>query len=260
MECATCQLRTAAGKCVTCGKPVCESCGIPCDHCRAWSCSGHATYTKAGRALCKKCAQTSQAGTPPAQAPAQPAGPPKAAVQQQSERVAPLSFEALQKEFGPTPTQAAPPETDAEPGSESESAPETAPAPGAHGQGVVSTGEPRAHGGGAGTATEPDPHRRVLSASAPKGTPMWLSGLFAAGIAWILLMPLLTGTNIFHNAQPYMSYVIAFLGVGTGLWSLSGALDRDAESSARWLCVVGLVLSLLAALVALLVRNPPGPA
>jgi hypothetical protein len=105
----------------------------------------------------------------------------------------------------------------------------------------------------------PDPNR-LLTASAQRGTPLWVSALFMGGLAWVLLIPLVTpGVNIFHNAQPYMSYGITLLGVGAVVWSLTGQFNTESARRERRLCLIGLALGLTAAVVALLVRQPPPP-
>lgn len=99
---------------------------------------------------------------------------------------------------------------------------------------------------------------QALTGSAPKPTPVWVSGLFTGGLSWVLLIPLMpftSGGNIFHQAQPWMSYSIVFLGLGTVMWAGAGSLRQDPRRE-RLLCLMGAILGLAAALVAFLVRTP----
>ena len=99
---------------------------------------------------------------------------------------------------------------------------------------------------------------RALTASASRATPIWVSSVFAGGLGWVLLLPLLpfiSSQNVFRGAQPWMSYSIVFLGIGTAVWALNGLL-RDDPKKERMLCLIGLVLGILGALAAFLVRMP----
>jgi len=99
---------------------------------------------------------------------------------------------------------------------------------------------------------------KALTGSSPKPTPMWVSSLFTGGMSWVLLIPLVPFTsrsNIFHAAQPWMSYCIVFLGLGTMLWAGAGTLGQGPRKE-RWLCLMGAAIGLAAALVAFLVRTP----
>jgi hypothetical protein len=123
---------------------------------------------------------------------------------------------------------------------------------------VYRTGAGYTKGLSAGAA-EPNPHR-VLTASGQQSTPVWLTGLFAAGIAWVLLFPLIRSSeNIFQQAQPWMSYGIAVLGACTGLWCLAGLTTQDGERNERILCALGMLLGVAAGLIALAVRGAGAP-
>ena len=266
VECVTCNLRAAEGACVVCKTPLCTTCGIQCDRCGSMSCSTHTQWTQSGHALCARCVrgdatQPRQPSTKPSapmapdtRPPQQqaPTSPPPAATS--AEPVAPLSFEALSKELGEVPA-AAPPQEPA-PRSPEPMEREAAAEPGAP---VHRTGAGYTKGLTAGVH-EPNPNR-VLTASGQKATPPWLTGLFAAGIAWILLLPLLlSAENIFQQAQPWMSYGIAILGAGTGLWCLSAFLSKETERNERVLCAIGMLLGVAAGFIALAVRSHGGPA
>ncbi len=61
MECHVCQVRSSVGFCVECQGLLCETCGIPCDHCRALMCPLHVHETRGGRNLCINCYEERQA-------------------------------------------------------------------------------------------------------------------------------------------------------------------------------------------------------
>lgn len=266
LECGSCNLRVAEGKCGVCKAPVCATCGIPCDQCGAMSCSTHTNWMKAGRALCARCAR-GQVAKPPASQTDQPrTHGPNTTANPQSPASEPnaagsLSFQALQEEMGPPPAPESTPESTRKPtGGPSRATPtpahEGAAEPGAP---VHSTGAGYTKGLTAGAAG-PNPHR-VLTASGQQSTPTWLTGLFAAGIAWVLLFPLIrSAENVFQQAQPWMSYGIAVLGAATGLWCLAGLLSRDGERNERILCALGMLLGVAAGLIALAARGAGGPA
>lgn len=230
VECKICQVRLAEHRCATCGAPICPVCGIACDRCGRWSCTPHVHWTPQKHAVCHVC----ESGARPAEAPGEtvtPASAPSGG----------MSFEALQAELGSPPPSAV--------GTE-EKRPEPEPAPQSAG---------RAAEGRPGIGATPDPNR-LLTASAQRGTPLWVSALFVAGLSWVLLIPLVTpGINVFHNAQPYMSYSICLLALGAVVWSFTGLFSEKAGRNERRLCLIGLAMGLIAAVVALLVRQPPPP-
>lgn len=96
---------------------------------------------------------------------------------------------------------------------------------------------------------------RALTASATQGTPVWVSSIFTGGLSWVLLIPLLpflSGANVFHGAQPWLSYCIVFLGLSTVFWAGGGML-RKAPKRERKLCLIGFVMGATAALAAFIV-------
>ncbi len=57
MECEICSLRGSVTSCVTCGKLLCEECGLECAECAKMICPEHIHTTSHGRTLCEKCYQ-----------------------------------------------------------------------------------------------------------------------------------------------------------------------------------------------------------
>lgn len=97
---------------------------------------------------------------------------------------------------------------------------------------------------------------RVLSESAPKGTPVWLQALFTGGLSVLLLLPVFFRSAMAMH-QPWFSYGIMFLGGSTIFWSVYG-MTRNDEPKNRWLCLIGLFLGTVAAAAAYMLRMPPG--
>ena len=96
---------------------------------------------------------------------------------------------------------------------------------------------------------------RILTASAPKPTPIWKSGLLTGLFAWVLLL-LLIFTSGLRSFQPGISYVIVLVGGGTFFWNLYGVM-WEKEKRERKLCSIGLILGLVAGLLAYWLRNMP---
>ncbi|MFP4191057.1 MAG: hypothetical protein ACLFU6_03195 [Candidatus Hydrogenedentota bacterium] len=60
MECMECGIRSAVGSCKTCGKLLCEECGIECQECGHVVCSEHVNVTPGKRNLCEVCFEKRQ--------------------------------------------------------------------------------------------------------------------------------------------------------------------------------------------------------
>ena len=96
---------------------------------------------------------------------------------------------------------------------------------------------------------------RVLGASGGKKTPIWLQAFFVGGLSLLLLMPIVGGSG-FVMFQPWSSYVVIFLAVGTAFWAVYGIVHEE-EPKEQWLCLIGLAMALAAIAVAWLRRAPP---
>ena len=55
MECEVCTFRGSVTSCVSCGKLLCEECGLECAECGKAICPEHIQTTAHGRTLCEKC-------------------------------------------------------------------------------------------------------------------------------------------------------------------------------------------------------------
>lgn len=244
MQCETCGMRGSIGGCAVCQKMVCEVCGHICPRCGAVFCDRH-TALDTPDGLCKRCAAKAGAQpqeppqAPPAETPPSPAPPGTPAKPEPAGDT--LSFEALMRDLGETPASEEPPKPAAQP-----AAPEEEEAP-------VRAADPNKP-----WADMLDPNStRVLTGSTKRATPMWVSSLFVGGIALIFSLPIALNDR-FQGFQPQLSYSVMLLASGTALWALYGMLRGNEPPRERKLCGIGLALSLLAALIAFLVRNPGG--
>jgi hypothetical protein len=89
---------------------------------------------------------------------------------------------------------------------------------------------------------------QALTGSGSRGTPVWLSGLFAGGVGILMALPLARGS---FGPILFYPYIIAFLGAGAALWSLSGMVLGEAPRRDRVLCVIGLVLGVITTAIAI---------
>lgn len=84
---------------------------------------------------------------------------------------------------------------------------------------------------------------RVLTGSAAKGTPMWISGGFLGALSWGMCYTLALNPAY----QPLGTYVALVIAAGGVAWGVSGLRSEGDK-----LCLIGLGLSATAALVAAL--------
>lgn len=248
MECAVCQTRSAVGYCAQCKTMLCEVCGVACAACGSIACKRHSAKDAAGRSLCAQC-QSRQSSA--AQAPPQPAASPKEAAPKPEV----LTFDALAEELGRTAWQGADaPERD-EP-------PEARLSPPDDSQRKQAQNKPARS-----AAQQAAPQRkklvldmdedainaRVLTSSAPKGTPVWLSGAFLGVVACVTTW-LLRGFIADPRFQRFGFGAVIIIALGAVLWSGSGLFNKAAPPRDRKLCIIGIALGLAAALAGTLLR------
>jgi len=254
MQCEVCNRQEAGGVCGECGTKVCTQCGRKCAACGKILCPPHMKKTDSGRILCGPCMVTRNDRR--AEALAQQ----KTVVLQKSKPVAApppeparggLSFQDLQAELGDGPVF-----TGGVPGAGG----------GATSEGLINpdTGleegyDPEVDAKLAALLGEDGNVRmEALGASASRGTPIWLSGLFAGGVSCILCLLVLGGSG-FAMMQPYTSYSILLLSVGTMIWSGYGFFHTDDSPRERKLCLLPFALGLIASIIAYIRMNPTPP-
>lgn len=251
MVCSVCKTRSAVGYCSTCRILLCERCSTTCAACHQRVCAQHAVRLPEGKILCPRCAEMRRqmqeqrhaahvSSAPPAPSPVS------------------TSFASLIEELPPVPTPVSEARAHAETVIEHEPRRKETP---------LRTQELSAEERARRAKSLDDPEEikrllrsaiqdedeernfRVLSASAPKATPIWLSGLFTGAMAFILVLPLIFGRG-FEVMQPFYSYSIMLLGGGTILWTGYGLFQPSATRTERWRCVFGLTLGALAVILA----------
>jgi len=96
---------------------------------------------------------------------------------------------------------------------------------------------------------------RVLTGGAPKSRPMWVGGtilsVFALFLCWFFL-----STGGYRSSQPFVSYTIMVVALGAMVWSYSGMRNEKESEQQRKLNWIGMILGLIAAIVAFLQRSP----
>ncbi len=103
------------------------------------------------------------------------------------------------------------------------------------------------------TSTEDKINTRMLTAGRKKDTPAWLTGLVGGVASWIILWPA-AREGLFRDIQAYLLYAVWAVAFGTLLWTGIGLFDRRTPRHERALCLIGLLLSVGAALAAAAVR------
>ncbi|HPO16377.1 MAG TPA: hypothetical protein PLI09_23275 [Candidatus Hydrogenedentes bacterium] len=88
-------------------------------------------------------------------------------------------------------------------------------------------------------------NRKVLTASAPKGTPIWISSLVGGIAAWVVFWPAVRST-LFTEIRDILLMIVMVVALGTVLWASAGILQHGATRKERVLCVIGFLLGLSA--------------
>ncbi len=95
-----------------------------------------------------------------------------------------------------------------------------------------------------------DPNEfRILTASAPKPTPMWVSGLISGILAFFLCIPLVKNFA-FPMFPKLFAYSVLILAGGTIVWNGYGLFFDDNTKANRLMCIPGLVLGIITAIIA----------
>lgn len=259
MECSICNTRSSVGFCGTCQVLLCEVCGSACQGCGKGMCPQHRAQTPSGRTLCPTCmaarnaqrmARGQDAGAPiarhtPPAAPPPSARPPVAATSFADLLAGDDDLAAvLRPEEQPAaPVAAAPPRARTPIPAQSARMKYTDDSP------EMDELERRAADLLAKSLEEEKYNDRVLTGSARRGTPVWVSGLFIGGLACILLL-LVTGAP--EGIKVPMRYVVILVGLGGVALSGQGFYRKKDPPKDRYLCLIGVVLSIFAVFVCLI--------
>ncbi len=212
MECSVCHVRSSVGFCPECKSLLCEVCGALCTRCGQLACKGHLQRTDAGL-LCRACIIKQL--RPAAAAPPPEPGGGEAPISTPEV----LSFAALMADVDEDqrPTAAYVPAASAETPAERKEA----------------------------------LNRRVLTASARKDTPVWLSSLVGGVASWLVFWPA-ARTELFLEVRNYLLLIVLAVSLGTVVWAAAGVMRREASGKERGLCLLGLVLGAGAAAAAVI--------
>lgn len=202
MECSVCHVRSSVGFCPECKTLLCEVCGALCTRCGQLACKGHLQRTSEGP-LCRACIVKQLRPVPPVPQP-EPGG-----VESQTSKPEVLSFAALTADVDEDrrPTAAFIP--------------------------AASAGIP--------VDRKEALNRRVLTASARKDTPIWLSSLVGGVASWLVFWPA-ARTELFLEVRNTLLLIVLAVSLGTVLWAATGVARREASRKERGLCLLGLVL------------------
>ncbi|MGC8844863.1 MAG: hypothetical protein ACP5QY_03360, partial [Candidatus Hydrogenedens sp.] len=91
-----------------------------------------------------------------------------------------------------------------------------------------------------------DPNEfRILTASSPKPTPMWVSGLISAILAVILSIPLVKNSQS-PFFPSFFSYSVILLSGGSAFWNGYGLFWTEDNAFNRLMCIPGIILAFIA--------------
>lgn len=255
MNCSVCNKNPAVAKCSLCGKVICKTCGVLCPSCQKPICRTHLVRLSDGKIACRLCAVPKQQLSPPKTTETQKV-PPSAAIPEKKEEKVSLSFEDLMSEMGDirikvSDTSDKETKTDEKKGwiGDVEEITEkgTVDNPFSASAEHQEKAEP-APAGYKHLKRKPsdDPNEfRILTASAPKPTPMWVSGLISAILAVILSIPLVKNSQS-PFFPSFFSYSVILLAGGSAFWNGYGLLWTEDTAFNRLMCIPGIILGLIA--------------
>ncbi len=249
MNCSVCNKNPAVAKCSVCGNVICKTCGALCPSCKKPICRSHLVRLSDGMFACHLCSVPKQKakGVPinTVQQPVQTSVP-------KHEKVS-LSFEDLASEFGDIKIKISEErEEDVGIGARKDlsgNAPsdvaerETVENPFALSVETLQKEEP-APAGYKHLKRKPsdDPNEfRILTASSPKPTPMWVSGIVSALLAITLSFPLLK-----TSFPSLFAYSIILLAGGSVFWNSYGFYQSEKTPFSSVMYITGIVMSIIA--------------
>jgi len=255
MNCSVCNKNQAVAKCSFCGNVICKTCGVLCPSCQKPICRTHLVRLSDGKIACRLCAVPKQQSSPQKTVET-PKIPRSAVIPEKKEEKVSLSFEDLMSEMGDIRIKIS---------DESDKVTKTD-----EKKGLIGTAEeitekeivdnPFTVSAGPQEREEPaplgykhlkrkpsdDPNEfRILTASSPKPTPMWVSGLISAILAVILSVPLVKNSQS-PFFPSFFSYSVILLAGGSAFWNGYGLLWTEDTPFNRLMCIPGIILGLIA--------------
>ncbi len=248
MNCSVCNKNQAVARCSICGNVVCRTCGVLCPSCQKPICRSHLVRLPDGKIACRSCAVPKHEATIP-KTPEKPKSPPHPTITPKKEEKVSLSFEDLASELGDIRIKVS---DEPEKKGLLITGADTEGNNGIENPFAVS-GEPQTKEASPATGYKhlkrkpsDDPNEfRILTASSPKPTPMWISGLISSLLAFILSIPLVKNSQS-PFFPSFFSYVVIFLAGGSIFWNGYGLFQSEEKSFNRFMCIPGIVLSLIA--------------
>lgn len=255
MNCSVCNKNPAVAKCSFCGNVICKTCGVLCPSCQKPICRAHLVRLPDGRIACRSCAVSKQPLSPPKTVETQKI-PHSAVTPEKKEDKVSLSFEDLMSEMGDIHikiSSAPDKETKSEEKKELISNVDEITEKEIVDNPFTVSAEPQekqepAPVGYKHLKRKPsdDPNEfRILTASSPKPTPMWVSGLISAILAVILSIPLIKNSQS-PFFPSFFSYSVILLAGGSAFWNGYGLLWTEDTPFNRLMCIPGIILALIA--------------
>ncbi len=254
MNCSVCNKNQAVAKCSICGNVVCKTCGVLCPSCQKPICRSHLVRLPDGKIACRSCVVSKpNIAVPPSPEKTKPFVP---NIPEKREEKVSLSFEDLTSELGDVRIKVSDePEAEVKRGEKKGSFDIEI---NAEEKNIIAN--PFAISAEAQAKEEPpetgykhlkrkpsdDPNEfRILTASSPKPTPMWISGLIGSLLAFILSIPLVKNSQS-PFFPSFFSYVVILLAGGSIFWNGYGLFQREESTFNRFMCIPGILFSLIA--------------
>lgn len=251
MPCIVCKSPDAPFHCIDCADPICREHAVACQGCGKAICPQHIQQTPGGRILCATCMAGRNERHRQRRLEREAAG--SAAAEKPTE--AGFSFQDLMSDLPPAttiPVGGIPFQDIAE---ESPfGAPRELDDPRddrfAGADGLDDAPDPEVERKLAQMLGEDETAVRVLTGASPRSRPMWISGMLLGAITWGILYFIALNSS-YNSIEPYISYVVVVLGIGTAAWGISGIRNENDTETERKICWVPLLLGVSAIIVAL---------
>ncbi len=251
MPCIVCKSPESPYNCTDCADAVCRDHAVACSACRKALCPQHIQQTPGGRILCATCMAARNERHRQRRQEAAAAAPPAP----EAPKAESFSFQDLISDLQPVPSapgggtgfqdlaadmQFAPPRDLHDPRDDRNA--------GQHGLDDVP--DPEVERKLRQMLGEDETAVRVLTGASPKSRPMWISGTFLGVLTWGVCY-FIALNSAYNSVEPYISYIVAVLALGTGAWGVSGLRNENDTESERKLSWIPLVLAISAGAIAL---------
>ena len=201
MECGDCGVRSSVSYCDECELLLCEVCGNVCERCHKVVCRSHIQRTSSGRNVCVSCVvanydKRAKQSRELRERRAQRAELGRKVRKHSARKEESLSFESLSRDLGPGPSV-------------------PAPAPDLRDFHAIPVADPE------------QLNARVLTGSASRRSPTWISGLAMGVLAWLLCAGALRDAP-FPVQQAIFNLVALLVSLGAVVLTCPGAFAKIA--------------------------------